>query len=578
MAQVSRSPELDPRQRGCLRPRVGSRRASLAAALCALSLAQCAQSPSKAVPEPVYPEKDRAAEAARLLSGPEWYRHAVFYQVYVRSLQDSTGDGIGDLPGLTSRLDDLRALGVDALWLMPIMPSPFADSGYDVSDYRDINPDYGTMADFDALLAAAHARGLRVFLDLVLNHTSVAHPWFQESRQSLTNPKADWYVWSDTPGRPDVPCGPVLTFATSAWTWDPVRGQYYFHRFYPAQPDLNYWNPDVVAATLDVARFWLDRGVDGFRCDAIGALYESAAGCYMIPETVAYIKSLRQLLNAYPGSAMVAEPLGLGSAAAFFGDGQDMFQMAFDFDYGFLWGAYFTGASAQPIADHFGAVLQANPPGAQSALYIDSHDIRRALQAANGIESRYRRAALIQMTMAGTPFVYYGDELALRPGTEVVVDTRDFERTPMLWERPPLGPVPWPNFGWGFTTGRPWIAFGPEPELTNLQAEQLDPGSTYAFYRSLLSLRRGREAFGAGSLRILPTDDGSILLYLRESSDESYVVAVGMDEAAWHTGVAAGANLPGDAERLFGNAELTRAGTSALVHLPPAGMGVFRVR
>jgi len=529
------------------------------------------------VAEPVYPEKDRAAEAARLLSGPEWYRHAIFYQVYVRSLQDSNGDGIGDLPGLISRLDYLQALGVDALWLMPVMPSPFADSGYDVSDYRDINPDYGTMADFDALLAAAHARGMRVILDLVLNHTSVAHPWFQQSRQSLKNPKADWYVWSDAPGRPDIPCGPVPTFGTSAWTWDPVRGQYYFHRFYPAQPDLNYWNPDVVAATLDVARFWLDRGVDGFRCDAIGALYESAAGCDLIPETVAYIKSLRQLLNAYPGRAMVGEPIGFGSEAPFFGSGQDMFQMAFDFNYGFLWGGYLNGASAQPIADHFAAVLQANPPGAQNALYIDSHDIRRAFQAALGVESHLRRAALIQMTMPGTPFVYYGDELALRPGSEVVVDTRDFARTPMLWkEAPPaLGRL---DFGWGFTTGRPWIAFGAEPDSTNLEAEELDPGSTYAFYRSLLSLRRGREAFGAGSLRILPTDDDSILLYLRESSDESYVVVVGMDEKAWHTGLAAGANLPGDAERLLGDAQLARTGTAAVVHVPPAGMGVFRVR
>jgi len=575
---ASHSPESDPRRHRRLRPRVGSRRAPLAVALCALSLAQCGQSSPAPAPEPVYPEKDRGAEAARLLSGPEWYRHAIFYEVYVRSLEDSTGDGIGDLPGLTSRLDDLKALGVDALWLMPIMPSPFADSGYDVSDYRDVDPDYGTLADFDALLAAAHARGMRVLLDLVVNHTSVAHPWFQESRQGPANPKADWYVWSDTPGRADIPCGPVLTFGTSAWTWDPVRGQYYFHRFYPAQPDLNYWNPDVVAATLDVARFWLDRGVDGFRCDSIGLLYESAAGCYMIPETVAYIQSLRQLLDAYPGRAMVAEPLGFGSEAPFFGNGQDMFQMAFDFEYGLDWGAYFSGSSAQPIADHFGSILQSNPAGAQNALYLDSHDIRRAFQGANGVDSRYRRAALIQMTMAGTPFVYYGDELALRPGTEVVVDARDYERTPMPWRGPPQGPGPWPDFGWGFTTGKPWIAFGADPELTNLETEQLDPASTYAFYRSLLSLRRGREAFGAGSLRILPTDDDSILLYLRESSDESYVVAVGMDEKAWHTGVAAGASLPGDAERLFGEAMLVRSGTAAVVHVPPAGMGVFRVR
>ena len=540
---------------------------ALAAAILALASTGC--TPSASTPEPVYPEKDRAAEAARLLSGPDWYRHAVFYEVYVRSLQDATGDGIGDLPGLTSRLDALRALGVDALWLMPIMPSPFADSGYDVSDYRGIDPDYGTMADFEALLAAAHARGMRVFLDLVLNHTSVEHPWFQESRQDRTNARAGWYVWSDAPEPPEVPCGPVPTFGTSAWTWDPARGQYYFHRFRDSQPDLNFWNPDVVAATLDVARFWLDLGVDGFRCDVIGLLYESAAGCAMIPETVAYIRQLRTLVDAYPDRAMVAEPTWFGSTAPFFGNGRDMFHMAFDFDYGFAWGGMFSGASAQPLADHFSALPQGLPPGAQNAIYIGSHDVPRAFERASGIASRWRRAALVQMTMPGTPFVYYGEELALRPGAQVVVDARDRARTPMPWA---------PGVGWGFTTSQPWIAFGAEPERTNVEAELADPSSDYAFYRSLLALRRGREAFGTGSLRVLPTDDPSILLYLRESADESYVVAVGMDEGASRTGVAARANLPGDAQRLLGDARLVRDGTAARVTVPPGGMGVFRVR
>jgi alpha-glucosidase len=547
-----------------------------AAVLCALALSRCA--PSASPSGPSYPEKDRAAEATRLLAGPDWYRHAIFYEVYVRSFQDSGGDGIGDLPGLTSRLDTLKALGVDALWLMPIMPSPFADSGYDVSDYRSIDPAYGTMADFDALLAAAHARGMRVLVDFVVNHTSVAHPWFQESRQSRTNPKADWYVWSDTPGRPDVPCGVVPTFGTSAWTFDPVRGQYYFHRFYPAQPDLDYWEPAVVAATLDVARFWLDRGVDGFRCDAIGFLYESAAGCDMIPETVAYIQQLRRVLDGYPGRAMVAEAIGFGPPTAYFGNGQDMFHMAFDFDYAFLWDAWLGGGSAQPIADHFSLVLQALPAGAQSALAIGSHDVPRAFARANGIASRWRRAALVQMTMPGTPFIYYGEELALRPGSQVVVDGRDLARTPMLWRPPPLPLVPWPDFGWGFTTGSPWIAFGAEPERTNLEIELSGPGSDYAFYSALLGLRRGREAFGTGTLRILPTDDPSVLLYVRESADESYVVAVGLDEGAWHSAAAAGANLPGDPELLFGDASLASDGAAARVTMPPAGMGVFRVR
>ncbi len=518
---------------------------------------------------PGYPEKDRAAEAARLLSGPDWYRHAVFYEVFVRSLQDSDGDGVGDLPGLTSRLGELQALGVDALWLMPIMPSPLADAGYDVSDYLGIHPDYGTMADLDALLAAAHARGMRVMLDLVLNHTSVEHPWFQESRRDRTNPRADWYVWSDTPFRTDIPCGPVPTFATSAWTWDEARGQYYFHRFQAAQPDLNFWNPDVVAATLEVVRFWLDRGVDGFRCDVVGLLFESAAGCSLIPETTGYFRDLRRVLDRYPDRAMVAEPTWFGTTAPFFGTGRDMFHLAFDFDFLLGWPGHFHSATAQPIADHFTSVARDLPPGAQNALQLGNHDVPRASERAGGIPSRWRRAALFQATMPGTPFLYYGEELALRPGSQVIVDDRDRSRTPMPWGAGP---------GWGFTTGEPWIAFGAEPERTNLEAERADPGSDLAFYRGLFALRRGREAFGTGSLRVLPTDDSSILLYVRESADESYVVAVGMDEAAPRTGVAAEAHLPGEPRRLLGDATLVREGSSARVTVPAAGMGVFRVR
>jgi len=541
---------------------------ALAAGVFVLGLGGCTSS-SSSPPEPVYPEKDRAAEAARLLSGPDWYRHAVFYEVYVRSLQDSGGDGIGDLRGLAVRLDDLKALGVDALWLMPIMPSPLADSGYDVSDYRAIHPDYGTMADLDALLAAAHARGMRVMLDLVLNHTSVEHAWFQESRQDRTNPRADWYVWSDTPSSPDIPCAQVPTFGTTAWTWDAVRGQYYFHRFFPSQPDLNYWNPEVAAATLDVVRFWLDRGVDGFRCDVIGLLYESQAGCSMIPETSAYIRELRGVLDGYRDRTMVAEPTFFGSTAPYFGGGRDMFHMAFDFDFAFGWTTYFEGSAAQPVADHFAAVQQGLPAGAQNAIQLGNHDLPRAYERTNGIASRWRRAAIVQATMPGTPFLYYGEELALRPGTQVVVDGRDHARTPMPWSADP---------GLGFTTGQPWIAFGADAARTSLAVERADPDGEYAFYKGLLALRRGREAFGTGTLRLLPTDDPSILLYVRESPDETYVVAVGMDERAAHVGIAPGANLPGDPRRLLGNATLAREGTSARVTVPPAGTGVFRVR
>lgn len=543
----------------------------LAACSLALLLAtSCKNDAPAAAPEVRHPEKDRAAEATRLLTGPDWYRHAIFYEVNIRSFQDSDGDGIGDLKGLITRLDDLKALGVDALWLMPMYPTPFIDSGYDIADYQGINPEYGTLADFDALLAAAHARGIRVMTDLVLNHTSDEHAWFKESRSSKTNPKADWYVWSDTPSDPNIGCGTVNdTFGKEAWKLDPTRNQYYYHRFYPGQPDLNYRNPEVVKATLDVAKFWLDRGVDGFRCDVIALLYESATKCDFIPETQAYIKQLRALVDTYKDRTMVAESTDYSGSAAYYGSGKDMFHMAFNFSYGYLWGLPFAGTLAANIAKPFEQALANNPPGAQDALPIGSHDVNRAFVAAREIESRWLRAAFVQMTMPGTPYIYYGEELALRPGTQVVVDGRDVARTPMLWSK---------GAGFGFTTGKPWIAFGAEPEKTNLEVEKADPKSTYSFYQKLLAVRRGREAFGSGALKILPADDSSVLVYTRSTSDETYVMALGMDEEDAHTATVAGANLPGDAQLLFGEGSLARQGQAAKVTIPAAGMAIFRVK
>jgi alpha-glucosidase len=494
----------------------------------------------------------------------------VVYEVYVRSLQDSNGDGIGDLPGLTSRLDDLKALGVDALWLMPIMPTAFADSGYDVSDYTAVNADYGTLADFDALVAGAHQRGMRVMIDLVLNHTSDQHSWFKESKKDKTNAKADWYVWSDTPNRPDIGCGTFSSqFGDSAWTLAPERNQYFYHRFYAGQPDLNYRNPEVVKATLDAAKFWLDRGVDGFRCDVIGLLFESATGCDMIPETQDYIRQLRALLDSFPDRAMVAESTNYSSAAAYFGNGKDMFHMAFNFGYGYFWGLPFSGTNAQPVADKFITSQTMNPAGSQDALVIGSHDVPRASVQAHEIESRWRRAAFVQMTMPGTPFVYYGEELAMRPGKKAVVDGRDYQRTPMLWTKDP---------GHGFTTGTPWIPFGDAADTTSVDVESADPASNYSFYKKLLAVRRGRAAFGTGALAFVQSDDPTVLMYTRASADETYVMVVSMDETDPHTATAAMAGLPGDAQLLFGDATLTRNAASAKVTIPPAGMAIFRVK
>ncbi len=519
---------------------------------------------------PTYPEKDHDAEAARLLGTPDWYRHAIFYEVDVRSFSDSNGDGIGDLKGLQSRLSYLKELGVDALWLMPVMPSPFKDSGYDVADYDAIAKEYGTLADFDALVAAAHGLGIRVFMDLVLNHTSDAHAWFQDSKTSKTNPHADYYVWSDTAGRADIGCGTYGSqFGSSAWTLAPERNQYYFHRFYPGQPDLNYKSPEVVKATLDAAKFWMDRSVDGFRCDVIGLLVETAQGCDMVPETVAYIKQLRALLDGYKDRAMVAESTNFSTTLAYYGSGSDMFHMAFDFGYGYLWGGVMKSTSAADVVKPFQSAASQYPKGSQEALVIGSHDVARAYTSANRVQSRWQRAALLQLTMPGTPFIYYGEELALRPGTQTVVDGRDTARTPMLWDASP---------NHGFSTVAPWIAFGPEADSTNVEAEQKDPDSDYGFYKQLLAMRRGREAFGTGSLKIVPADDPSVLYFERASTDETYVIVMSMDEGDAHTATISGVELPGDAQRLLGNATLTRTGADATIAVAAASYGVFRVR
>lgn len=539
-------------------------------ALAGLSLLAALSGCSSSKPAvPTQPATDWHAEAKKLLQGPDWYRHAIFYEVYVRSFQDSNGDGIGDFNGLTSRLDYLKGLGVDAIWLMPMYPTPFKDSGYDVSDYEAINPDYGTMADFDRFLKEAHQRNIRVLADLVLNHTSDQHPWFQESRKDKTNPKADWYVWSDTPSRPDIGCGTDNPkFGSSAWRFDPLRNQYYFHRFYPEQPDLNYRNPDVVNATLDVARFWLDKGVDGFRCDVIALLYESAKSCDFLPETQDYIKKLRALLDQYPDRAMVAESTDFNTSGEYFGNGQDMFHMAFDFAYGYFWQFPFAGGNASAIKTAFQNAQDTYPPGAQDALVIGSHDVARAYTVAQGDETRAQRAALIQMTMAGSPFIYYGEELALRQGTQTVVDSRDYARTPMLWDATP---------GHGFTSGKPWIAFGADADKTNLAVEKSDPGSTYNWYKKLLALRRGRSVWGNGQLRLLDADTGAVLAYVRQDAEFEYLVAVNMTSDSQKATIA-DAKLPGSGKLVWGAGKLGVHGAAASVEIPANEGAIFQIK
>ncbi len=524
-------------------------------------------------PPPVLPTKPTAeqnAAADRLLEGPEWYRHAVFYEVFVRSFQDSNGDGKGDLDGLTSRLPYLKDLGIDALWLMPIHPTPYVDSGYDIADFRGVNPDYGDMAAFERLIAKAHELEMRVVIDLVLNHTSSEHEWFKESRSSKTNPKADWYVWSDTPSRADLgDCKPDNPRFGNGWTFDATRGQYYYHRFYPGQPDLDYRNAEVVKETLDVLRFWLDKGVDGFRADVIGKLYESPEGCSMLPETIAYIKQMRALLDEKSVDrprTMVAEPGELqgGGTDKYYGNGKDMFHMTFEFGYGYFWGLAFAQRDRRIIDDAVNR-MRGYASGAQPAHVIGSHDVLRAWTSAGNDPLRYRDAALLQMTMRGTPFIYYGEELALRPGTQVIVDERDVSRTPMTSTR---------EAGHGFTTGTPWIAFGEAPADTSVEAEDADPESMLTYYRQLLAFRRGHAVWGTGDMRLVEFDVRQIAAFTREDDIEGYLVTVNMSDEP-QEGVTTG-EIAKDPKLVFGDGEIAIDGTTVRVKLPARGAAIFR--
>ena len=437
-------------------------------------------------------------------TGPGWYRDAVLYQVWVRSYADSDGDGIGDLKGILARLDPIAALGVGAIWLSPFHPTPYKDSGYDVADYYGVDPAYGTLADWDALVAAAHARGIRVMDDIVLNHTSSEHEWFKASRSSREDPKRDWYVWSDDPPPFACPNSDTKNFGSERWTLDPVTGQRYYHMFKVDQPDLNYDNPDVASAIQDVVRFWLDRGVDGYRVDAIGSLIEEPASpatggvevCDASPRTHAYLKGLRTVVDGYPDRVMLAEAW----QPEFFGNGRDEFQMAFsnDAQVGLL-GAAMTDNPAG-VFDMMPGMFAAMPAEAQVACWLSNHDMGRISAQLENDPGREAVAAVMLLTVPCTPIVYYGDEVGMAHGTGVVVDGRDRARTPMAWNAGP---------GVGFTTGTPWLAPSPDPQGTsNVAAQDGVAGSLLTLYRDLIALRNRVGSLGGREWAAVPVVAG----------------------------------------------------------------------
>jgi len=451
-----------------------------------------------------------------------WWMDAVIYQIYPRSFCDTDGNGVGDLEGVRRHLDHLVWLGVDGLWLSPIFPSPMADHGYDVADYCDVEPLFGDMGTVDALIAEAHERDLRVLLDWVPNHSSDQHPWFLESRSSRDNPKRDWYIWVDgTPDQPPTkwkamfPAGP-------AWTWDETTRAWYHHRFTPQQPDLNWSNPEVEAAMLDTLRFWLDRGIDGFRMDVIHMIGKDLsrigpdyADATDPARTHAHLRRIRALLDSYDGDRIAVGEvyiLDIDEVAGYIGTGPEGPELHLGFDFV----PHYLEWAAEPWRTHLAQAEAAlGRRQAWPTWALGSHDIVR-IRSRLGSEAKARAAAVLLLGLRGTPFLYAGEELGLEDAVvppELRQDpagSRDGCRAPIPWDATPL-------HGWTSTT--PWLPWPPEPDVRNAASLRDDPASIAHLYRRLLATRRDSPALRGGDVTFLPADDTDVLAWERHTVD-----------------------------------------------------------
>ena len=478
----------------------------------------------------------------------EWWQTGVIYQIYPRSFADADGDGIGDLPGILSKLDYIQQLGVEAIWLSPIYPSPMADFGYDVADYVDIHPLFGSLADFDRLVAEAHRRGMKVVLDFVPNHTSDQHRWFAESRRSREDPKRNWYIWRDPAPDGGPPNNWLSNFGGSAWQFDATTGQYYYHAFLKEQPDLNWRNPELRAAMHDVLRFWLDRGVDGFRVDVIWHIVKDEqfrnnprnpafvpgqnphhefdpVHSADQPEVHHIISEMRRVLDAYPSRMMVGEIyLPIERLMTYYGDGGGGVHMPFNFQLITLsW-------SAANVASAVAAYEKALPSYGWPNWVLGNHDNPRIATRIGRAQARV--AAMLLLTLRGTPTLYYGEELGM---TDVPIPPgqvqdpfeknvpgkglgRDPERTPMQWDASPNA---------GFTTGRPWLPLAADADVVNVAAQAEDPTSMLTLYRRMITLRRENAALSFGSWRSVEIDRdsaASVFAYVRSDGGSSFMV------------------------------------------------------
>jgi alpha-glucosidase len=478
----------------------------------------------------------------------DWWQGAVIYQIYPRSFQDSDGDGVGDLIGIHERLDYCIRLGVDAIWLSPIYPSPMADFGYDVSNYTDIHPLFGSLQDFDRLLTDLKRHGMKLIMDYVPNHTSDQHEWFKDSRSSRTSAKRDWYLWHEAGPSGAPPNNWLSHFGGSAWEWDPQTSQYYYHSFLKEQPDLNWRNPQVVTAMHDVLRFWLRRGVDGFRVDVLWLLmkddqwrdnppnpdfapgmpaFQSQLPTYTsdLPEMSEITRGLRAVLDEFPERVMIGEIyLPLDRLMNYYGQNLDGVQLPFNFQ---LLQTAWQAPNIKGLIDRYEGAL---PRGGWPNWVLGNHDNPRIASRVGPLQARV--AAMLLLTLRGTPTLYYGDELGMSNvdiPTAAVQDPleknvpgkglgRDPCRTPMQWDRSQHA---------GFTTGTPWLPLPESYQSTNVAAEWSDPTSYLNLYRRLLTLRRTTEALSSGDYIPLATDN-DLLAYIRQVGQNRILVALNL--------------------------------------------------
>ncbi len=452
---------------------------------------------------------------------PEWFKEVVFYQIFPRSFMDSDGDGIGDLRGIIERLDYLEDLGIGGIWLNPIYPSPYKDSGYDIADYYGINPDYGDMKDFEDLLYEAHRRNIKIFLDGVFNHTSDQHPWFLESRSNRENPKRNWYVWSDSPY---FNCNDIIvmpgTFGGERWTYHQKTDHYYFHRFLKEQPDLNFWNEDVQNAIIDVVRFWLEKGVDGFRLDVADSYFEDLLNnlCVHRNETHEFLKKMRRVFDEYEGRAMIGEVWGLPSQINRY-TGNDELHMIFNFilTYALYSSALFGGKEFVDNVLH--ETFLSFPEGGWQGIVIGNHDIPRSYSIMGENDERAKNLAFLQMTLPSTPFVYYGEEIGINNGKDVVVDWRDIARTPMQWNDKENA---------GFSSKKPWIPPSGNYKIKNVESERKAPSSLYNFYRKLIRTRNAIQPLRKRGYISVDTKDNGVFAYFRGEEDDWVLVILNL--------------------------------------------------